>query len=240
LIDRFKEHDREFEEYLGKNPGGTYSRFSVAQQADEIVHGIPHATLGPRLARKGDWWEAGVATYRALGKLLKPSSSMRIMDYGCGSLRVGAHFIRDHDPDCYFGLDVTNDFYDYGRELIGSELFHEKRPRLATISPDSLNEAAEFEPDIVISTACAFHVHPDEKSTYIRNILSIARKKGARFAFDTVLTPKLLRYNESGWGRPLTDYIEVLAPMTLQPERSTTRFESGGHEMEYAYLVFRR
>lgn len=234
------EHDREFSEYLASNPDGTYAQFSMALQAREIRLGIPHATLGPRLARFDDWWEAGARTYRRLRRLVEPAPSMRIVDYGCGSLRVGAHFIRDHNPECYFGLDVTNDFYDYGKELLGTELLQQKRPRLATINEQNLNEASDFAADIVISTACAFHVHPDEKQEYIRNIMKLAHKKGAFLVFDIVLTPSLLRYNETGWGWPLSFYEEALSPLTLQPIDHIAPFQRGDHELEYAYLVFKR
>jgi hypothetical protein len=165
---------------------------------------------------------------------------MRVVDYGCGSLRVGAHFIRDHDPECYFGLDVTNDFYEYGKELIGEELLRQKRPRIATICPESLEAAAAFAPDILVSTACAFHVHPDEKGVYIENIKRIAHRPGARIVFDTKLMPHLQRYNDAAWARPLDFYTEAMAPMTLEPVSRITPLERHGYMMEMAWLVFRR
>ena len=57
-----------------------------------------------------------------------------LIDYGCGSLRVGAHFIRYLDPGCYFGLELAEGLYEIGQEVIGRELLDGKFPRFGFVS----------------------------------------------------------------------------------------------------------
>lgn len=59
---------------------------------------------------------------------LKPHH--RLLDFGCGSLRGGVHFVRYLDPSHYFGCDINQSLLDagYDREIVPAGL-SEKLPR---------------------------------------------------------------------------------------------------------------
>src|SRR5262249_41100784 len=137
----------------------------------------------------------------------------KVVDYGCGSLRIGGHFIRFLDPDRYYGLDVTDGFFEMGRELIGHDLITQKRPRFAVIDVASLTDATAFGADIVLSSAVSYHVHPSETAIYYGNLQRLAAKPGARLFFDVSISDVPLR-NKS-WCWPLDFYIQSLPELTF-------------------------
>jgi hypothetical protein len=55
-----------------------------------------------------------------------------LLDFGCGSLRLGYWFIRFLDPDCYFGIDPVRTGVEAGKiHAIGQDLLQIKRPSFA-------------------------------------------------------------------------------------------------------------
>jgi SAM-dependent methyltransferase len=59
---------------------------------------------------------------------LTPKS--RVLDLGCGTLRLGYWLIRFLEPDCYFGLEPAQKFVSAGlKYAVGRKLASAKRPR---------------------------------------------------------------------------------------------------------------
>src|SRR5262245_40378500 len=53
----------------------------------------------------------------------------RLLDFGCGSLRLGYWLIRFLDQDCYFGIDPVQSGVEAGKlHAIGPDLLKAKRP----------------------------------------------------------------------------------------------------------------
>lgn len=208
----FESTDRAFEQWKLNNPSGTYAMFSVSNQASAIRRGYIHPTLGTKTQRYSDFWEAGISSFSYYQDLLKISPHHKIVDYGCGSLRLGAHFIKYLNPGNYWGLDVTTDFIDMGKEAIGYDLLNEKQPRLEVIGENSLNEAINFGADRIISTACAFQIRPDEKYKYINDLKNLASQNNSLICFDTKISDSLFRYASSAYVWTLDFYREQFAP----------------------------
>lgn len=230
--------DPRFVEWLEKNPGGTYARFQTSRELISIGRGKDHATLGPKLRKYPDnWWEAGDAGFARLVRMSALVPGNKVVDYGCGSLRIGGHFIRALAPERYFGLDVTDGFYEMGKDLIGEKMVAEKRPRFAVIGEEALAAATAFGADIVYSTAVSYHVHPNETPIYYGNLQRLAAKPGARLFFDVSISDVPLR-NKS-WCWPLDFYIQSL------PELEYVRMDGGvrrdeGANFSMGMLEFRR
>ncbi len=224
--------------WLEKNPGGTYAQYQTSRELISLGKGKDHATLGKKLRKYPDnWWDAGIEGFARLKRMSKLKPDDRVVDYGCGSLRIGGHFIRFLDPERYFGVDVTDGFYEMGKDLIGPEMVAEKRPRFAVIGDASVAAAAAFAPDIVYSTAVSYHVHPSETPVYYGNLQRIAAKPGARLFFDVSISDVPLR-NKS-WCWPLDFYVKSL------PELEFVRMDGGVYRPEGAnfsmgMLEFRR
>jgi len=228
--------DEAFESWRAKHPGGLYSQFSAEKVAGALRKGRSHPTHGTRLDFAGDWWDAGRRVFEELLDFYPVAEQAVVCDYGCGSLRVGAHFIKRQPPSAFIGLDVTDDFIDMGRTLIGPNLINEKNPQLGSIS--ALIEAAEAaNVNYLYSTHAAIHVHPQEKRVYIENLKRIAHRPGSIVVFDALITRKQVRFRNSGWGWPVRFYLEAMAPLRLVDFRC--RCERAGVGQEYC-LAFQR
>ncbi|HTO32886.1 MAG TPA: class I SAM-dependent methyltransferase [Pararhizobium sp.] len=226
--------DAAFAEWLKKNPGGEYSLFSARKTAAGISKGRPHPTLGPRLQVDSDWWEAGKPIVNELLEFHRISETATVCDYGCGSLRIGAHFLKRQPKGCFFGLDVTEDFISYGRELIGADLLEEKRPTIGSIK-STLDKVIAAQCDVLYSTHVAIHVHPDEKTTYLNNLKEICHKPGSTIIFDALISKDRVRFRNSGWGWPIKFYVEAMAPFVLSGLSYRRPRENVGHEYFFAF-----
>ncbi len=170
--------------YKKENPAASYAEWSVAAQLASLNRGGDHATLGPKLRKYSNWWDAGKNAFDRHLRWFHIAPHNRLVDYGCGSLRIGGHFIRHLAPEHYFGLDVVTGFIDMGKELIGEEMMAEKKPRFEVIGEATVAEAAAWGADIVCSNAVSYHVHRDEAGTYFGNLAKIAGKPGTLLFFD--------------------------------------------------------
>lgn len=213
--DAFADFDRRYALFKLKNPGASYTKMQMEKTAETLKKGKAHPTLGRNIIDHADWWTAGAATFAHYMKLFPISQSSKVIDYGCGSLRVGAHFIRFLDPGRYFGLELAKGLYEMGEEVIGPELIAEKKPRLGLIETPAVEEAIAFGADFIYSTAVAFHVHPEEMPLYCANLIKLAAKPGATLFFDAKISETPLRYRERSWSWPMEMYLKALAPLTL-------------------------
>jgi cyclopropane fatty-acyl-phospholipid synthase-like methyltransferase len=236
-----------FEKFRAAKPRGSFAEYYVADIVTKIRAGREHTSLGAQLLSKTpgkevDFATAGERTFKSLSRNADLKADQRVIDYGCGSLRVGLHFIRFLNPDNFMGLDVTTDFIDIGKELIGRQLLDEKRPRLAAISEGSLSGAEAFGADLVYSTAVCCHVHPDELPAYFGNLRRLAAKKGATLLFNGMMADRPVRYRKTGWAWPLERYIELLKPLTFvgtESEREVSDYRAEVADLTWGMMKFR-
>ncbi len=92
-------------------------------------HTDMRAKRDPKSAIGGMWEEVGQMQIDFMtGEGL--ASDSRMLDYGCGTLRAGRHFIRYLEPDHYTGVDLSEGVLEAGRALLVEEGLVDKRPRL--------------------------------------------------------------------------------------------------------------
>lgn len=96
-----------------------------------------------------------------------------VVDYGCGSFRLGRALIEYLAPGHYWGLDVIDEFLDSGMALLPAELKQEKRPNARVISAESLVETAAAKPDFIISWHVCSKVPPSRLNDYFGKIVSL-------------------------------------------------------------------
>lgn len=239
----FDKQDEAFFEHKKQNPETTFAQFFMKQEADRVRRGGHHHSLGENIDGRGvqnDFWQAGA--YKAAkyirASALKPSS--KVIEYGCGSLRIAGHFIRFLEPGNFLGLDVVGDFYEIGKGLIGPDLLREKAPRFAVIGEDSVAEAENFLADFVYCSGVCVHVHPHEIETYFRTLARLCRKPGSRLRFDATIAEKPLRYRHRSWAWPLGFLKRSLEELEfVQVSYGNERLE-GDEKIVLATLEFRR
>lgn len=193
------------------HPGSSYADFYAGQITRRLEHGNSHRTLGAlrwdrtgqnrkNTAREEDFFDEGL---RRFNELMKPGLSPgdTVVDYGCGSLRIGYHFIRFLDPGKYWGFDVTDRFFTDGLALVGAETAKVKSPHLHVITQQNLERARLASPSLVFSIAVLKHVPEGELETYFRNLLSCL-VPGARAHVTFSASEQTRRIRGKSWAYP--------------------------------------
>jgi len=207
----FEKRDLRFRRFKDKDPGLSFARYAAERMHGELLNRHPYNPKGAiSAALEPSFWEAGRAKAEKLLAAMAPARGDKVLEYGCGSLRIGAHFIRYLDAHCFMGLDVISGFYELGVAAIGPEMMGDKAPRLAVIAEPGLAEGEAFAPDFVYSNVVCVHVHPDEVETYFQNLARLAHKPGARLIFNARLTDMPTRFEFDGWSWPLEFYKDHL------------------------------
>jgi SAM-dependent methyltransferase len=217
-IPEIEPFDALFAAWLVKNPGGRFSRFSTERVSAQMKQGLQHTTLGADLQGEADWRKNGVPFFRKLQSLVELPRNAKVVDYGCGSLRVGIHYIERQDPGCYFGLDVSQDFVDIGIKNAG-DIMQTKRARAGSIDK-CLIEAIDFSADMLFSANVACHVHPDEIDDFYGNMKALVTKPEGKILLHVMENKTMVRYHKSGWAWPLEAYDGFMQPFT----RTKTHF----------------
>jgi hypothetical protein len=141
----------------------------------KIGDGKRHSTLGPEIRdeaytrAKAERW-----TKHIIDLGLQPDHLC--VEYGCGSLWAAEPVIRYLGVGRYIGLDITNQFYEFGRQRLG-DLVREKQVRLAVIAEPILREVAALQPDFLFSRKVLPHVPEDALPRYLANVCSLLAPK---------------------------------------------------------------
>lgn len=239
----FDERDKEYFEHKKTNPNVSFAQYFMKPEGERLRRGAHHHSLGKNIDGRGednDFWQAGAHKATKYIRTAQVTPQSRVIEYGCGSLRIGAHFIRFLEPGNFFGLDVIEDFYEIGKELIGPQLLQEKAPRFGVIGTEAVAEAEAFQADLVFCSAVCVHVHPSEIASYFHTLTRLCRKPRARLLFDTSLSEAPLRYRHRSWAWPLGFVKKSLGELDLvQVNLGNQRLE-GDTKIVLAALEFRR
>ena len=199
--------DRQSAAWRRRNPGKSFSDYYVDHVRRHLDRGKPHPTLGQvgfthETGTGIDWDRANFAIrgrnawreYRAAG--VEPQ--MRIVDYGCGSLRVGQHAIRFADRGNYWGLDVAETFIEQGRRLVDPQLLEDKRPRLSAITERLIDLVAVWEPHFIFSHTVIQHVPEDELPLYFARLAKMMGP-GCKAVIEFISAPRTKRIKAMSW-----------------------------------------
>jgi len=239
----YEQQDRLYRELKQKQPGLSFAKYAMDRVVKSMERGKvtnPEAALTIALCNPAKFWEAAEKKAQKWFKTMALKRSDRVIEYGCGSLRLGAHFIRYLNPGCFFGMDVVSGFYEVGIRTIGAEIVERKKPKLGVIDEDTLAAGVEFGADIVCSNTVCVHVHPDEIAEYFRNLIRLTAKPGARLIFNAVIYDRLHRFEFNSWAWPLEFYEDRLKELDLvHVEIGRERVKDGVH-MKLVEFEFRR
>jgi SAM-dependent methyltransferase len=220
--DKKEKWDAAFRAFQQENPGATFGHYYAVRVSEKLAAEKAHPTIGARIkggeAGEVDFRNAGAPRFRKFRKTVGLEPRHRVIDYGCGSLRVGLHLMKFLEAGNYFGLDVTMQFIDVGRKLIGADDVAAREPRLAAITPESLAEAATFEADFVFCNAVAMHVHPDEQEMFYGNLQKLTSAPGAMLYLNARISDTMLQYSHQCWSWPREHFIAALSELKLESQ----------------------
>ena len=205
--------------HLADNPGDSYAKFAVEQEAASVSTLANHATLGQNISDASR--QQGNQTFLQYRRILSVKLDDKVVEYGCGSLRVGLGFVQMLPIGHYFGLDVVPEFYELGRDMPGNEFIKEKAVQFHVIDAEGIQLAVDFSADHVYASAVIFHIHPNDVKDAMANLARLVGKPGAKLLFDAKVTRdgRPRRYTQKdgkgGWAWPLEFYQAALAPLEL-------------------------
>jgi SAM-dependent methyltransferase len=164
-------HLRRFRRKLSSFLDGLVTGFNaeryVSHEVRKLQAGIPHPTLGTHT--KTD----GLLEFNALLQAgLKPHHC--VVDFGCGTLRLGRHLIAFLDAGNYWGLDITERFLKLGIADLGPDALCKLKPsHLHTISYAALKLASAARPDLVLVAGVLQCLPPRKMHRVLRELGSI-------------------------------------------------------------------
>lgn len=132
------------------------------------IRGGGHPAIGPRarpVRERGEILEF-LRKYGA-----QPSDV--VVDYGCGSIRLGYEVIDFLEPGKYWGVDITDEFYKLGLAAMDKAVVEAKRPKLGVINPETLARVRADAPRFVASWHVCSKVPESRLDSYIGNIVSL-------------------------------------------------------------------
>lgn len=150
-----------------RNPGNSFKEFYAESIVNALTGKEKHPSLGPNL-KSGSSGRARQTFQILMWQGIRPSDTL--VDYGCGTLRVGALLIQHLERDRYIGLDIDDRILAVGRNQLPADLIDSKRPTLEVISPESLSRAAARKPRWVCSKGVLQHVPPEELNEFFENL----------------------------------------------------------------------
>lgn len=177
--------DLAFRAWRYLHPEATFGDFYTAVVGYGLDRGLAHNSLGSLAFRRrgaiapGDRHDRDSFAATGRGKfdniiaLAGLSPYDVVVDFGCGSLRVGQHFMRQVEPGNYWGLDLTDRFYRDGAALLGEAEMARLRPNLHVIDDAALARAAAARPSLVVSIGVLQHVPRAEWATYFDRLVSL-------------------------------------------------------------------
>jgi len=236
----FETREARYRKFKEKNPQTGFAQYLMQRQLRTLGQGNTTGALSVALGARDEFWSAGEAKARKLMSAMALAPHHKAIEYGCGSLRVGAHFIRHLDKGRFLGMDVIDGFYEIGKAMIGAALLDEKAPRFFVIDEPALAAAAAFAADFVYSNVVCVHVHPDETDAYFRNLARLTHAPGARLIFNAALFERPVRYAFDGWAWPLEFYKESLAGLTCMRADTGRKQTRDGHDITPVEFEFRR
>jgi len=195
-----------------RNPAASHGDYYAERVARRLDRGDGHSTLGSakrvqprRRPTRGatrdagdlDFWGRGAGIFGFL-KAYGIDPLQKVVDYGCGSLRIGMHFIDHLAPRRYWGVDVTRRFFEDGVSLLDPKMIHAKAPRLDVISDEILREIRLWQPDLVFSVSVLMHVPPAEIECFLRKVTGLLAP-GARAVILFDQTPRNMQTAAMAW-----------------------------------------
>jgi len=206
-----------FGDWLRENPGGSFKEFYVESVADALEGKTKHPSLGPRPTSSDRSRRNTFEKLVAQG--IHPDDT--VVDYGCGTLRIGGLFIELLEPGRYIGLDIDDRILAAALNRLSPQIISSKQPVLEVISPDSLRRTAAKRPRWVFSKGVLHHVPPEDLQEYFQN-LSCLIPAGATGLIRARLSSKTRKISPLTWMHEPNSLLAAAASCDMQLSEAET------------------
>ncbi len=107
---------------------------------------------------------------------LKPNH--RVLDVGCGSLRIGRWLIDYLKPERYYGIDPNLWLVEMARmEEVEPELWEEKLPTFSSVDTFDLDQF-KYKYDFILISAVLVHAGDDQIAEFLNSVPDVLKKNG--------------------------------------------------------------
>lgn len=135
----------------------------------------------PKFAVGGRWDEIGRLQFDFLrSQGLQPSH--RLLDFGCGSLRGGLHFIEYLDEGGYYGVDISAQALEAGRAFLRERGLEGKRSTLRLTHDLSFADYEGRTFDFIIAQSVLTHMPLEDIETLFANVHKLLHPDSIFFA----------------------------------------------------------
>lgn len=182
------------------NPSKRFHDYYVLEVQKKIERSGSHETLCTN-ARNPERYsktaELEVAFLREFGL----SKEHRVVDYGCGSLRLGQKLISWLDSGNYIGLDVTDQFFKDGLSALSDGERDSVAGKVEVISEETILRFSQTPSDYLISTAVFYHIPRSEMHRFFSMLLSLLKPGGQAF-IDFSIGDEYVKTGNMTWQIP--------------------------------------
>jgi hypothetical protein len=135
---------------------------------------------------------------------------MTCIDYGCGNLRIGQHFIDYLDSGRYLGLDIIDSFYRDSLTMLDGKIIARSQPRFLVISDETLQRASAARADLIFATTVIRHVPPQELTMFFGNVIGLMHETSVAIVhYKTALVSA--RIGATAWAHSPVSLISAIA-----------------------------
>lgn len=186
---------RAADEWKARHPDATYGHYFAERMVSVIARDAAQKTIGRKItdhsARMGD---RIAAEFIGLG--IEPGDV--VVDYGCGTLRVGRHLIEHLDAGRFVGLDLDKAIVTAAEALL-EDFQRAKRPLLEVIGPEVLKRVGDMAPRWVVCNAVVNHLAPEDYKAFFGAVTQLMGAPGARLVIRTRLRDPGRRSGSLNW-----------------------------------------
>jgi cyclopropane fatty-acyl-phospholipid synthase-like methyltransferase len=135
----------------------------------------------PRAAVGGMWDDVGRMQFDFMCQQgLQPSHTL--LDFGCGCLRGGLHFIRFLNKGNYWGVDISPEILDKGKELLAEAGLNEKTPTLRVNRDLKFDDFGGKKFDFILAVSVLTHMPLEDTAECFENIRKVMKPTAVFFA----------------------------------------------------------
>lgn len=152
---------------------GTYLRW-YAEQCDNDAK--TNLATKNKIPARLDWMKAGVNQLNAAIQCgLQPQNTL--LEFGCGFMRAGNHFIAYLDDETYTGNDASGERIKHGSkvvaDIIGQDIYDRKNPHFYVNQDNSFDWAEGNKYDYIWSCSVLAHMPEDDIDDLFANIKKV-------------------------------------------------------------------
>jgi ubiquinone/menaquinone biosynthesis C-methylase UbiE len=126
---------------------------------------------GHRIHVGGDWSPISLWQHNWIKKNISSYHNAKMLDLGCGSLRLGHLLIPEMQPENYIGFDINRNLINKGIEHeIDNSIIEKKKPKFITNNDMNFEEIEDNSLDYVWCYAVFIHVNDDTVSKALQNL----------------------------------------------------------------------